>query len=297
MIIPPFLSTGDKVGVIATAKKVNKESTLQGIDMLKKWGLKVQLGEHLFDTFHQFAGTDQQRAHDLQQMIDNPEIRAIFIARGGYGTTRIIDDINFDSLLRKPKWICGFSDITAILLHLYDMGIASFHSPMPAFFYENDQKALDFMRNSLFGQKKNISAQAHPLNRLGEANGKLIGGNLSIICHMIGSATRIMTDGNILFLEDVGEQLYKIDRMMVQLKRAGLLGKLSGLIVGQFTDMEDGEESFGLDVLEIIHHHTSEFDYPLAFDFPIGHTNENMAIPVGVEGRLKISKMGTELSC
>jgi muramoyltetrapeptide carboxypeptidase len=297
MIIPPFISKGDKVGIVATAKKVDKENTLQGIGMLKQWGLEVKMGEHLFAAHHQFAGSDEQRAYDLQQMIDDPEIRAIFIARGGYGTTRIIDDVSFNALLSQPKWICGFSDITAILIHLFDMGIASFHAPMPAFFHENDQESLAFLRSSLFGEKKTMTAKAHRLNQVGTARGKLIGGNLSMICHIIGTATRINTDGMILFLEDVGEQLYRIDRMMVQLKRAGLLNRLSALIVGEFTEMEDSDDSFGLDALEIVHAHTCEFDYPVAFNFPVGHSKTNLALPVGAEARLTIDDFGSHLSC
>ena len=285
------------MGIVATAKKVDKENTLQGIGMLKQWGLEVKIGEHLFQTHHQFAGTDEQRAQDLQRMIDDPEISAIFMARGGYGTTRIIDDISFDALLSQPKWICGFSDITAVLIHLFDMGIASLHGPMPAFFHENDQESLESLRSSLFGEKKEITTKALQLNRAGEAQGKLIGGNLSMICHIIGTPTRITTDGSILFLEDVGERLYRIDRMMVQLKRAGLLNRLSGLVVGQFSEMEDSDDSFGLDAMEIVHAHTSQFDYPVAFDFPVGHSKTNLTLPVGAEARLKIDDNGSQLSC
>jgi len=296
MIIPPFLSTGDKVGLIATAKKLDEKNTLYGIDILKSWGLDVQVGKHAFKAFHQFAGTDDQRAQDLQHMIDDPEIKAIFAARGGYGSTRIIDRIRFDMLLRHPKWICGFSDITAILFQLYKFGVAGFHSPMPSFFHATDKKSLDFMKGCLFGEKKNINTQTHPLNRKGEAKGTLIGGNLSIICHILGTTTEVKTNGNILFIEDVGEELYRIDRMIVQLKRAGLLRDLSGLIVGQFSEIED-DDSFGINVMEIVLAHTNEFDFPLAFDFPVGHTKENLTLPVGMEASLTINDTEVELSC
>lgn len=295
MIFPRYLRTGDKVGVVATAKKVHKDNTLKGIDILKSWGLDVHIGEHTFSAHHQFAGTDHQRAGDLQKFIDDPDVKAIFMVRGGYGSTRIIDRINFEPLIRYPKWLCGFSDITSFHLHLFKLGIASIHSPMPSFFYALDKPALNWLEQHVFGNSGQINANAHLLNRLGHNLGKLVGGNLSLICHTIGTASQIEADGNILFIEDVDEQLYNLDRMMVQLKRAGVLNKLKGLIVGQFTDMKDNEDSFGMDAYEIIHSHVSDFDYPLAFNFPIGHSSNNWAVPVGVDLELNIDEAGSIL--
>jgi len=289
MIIPEFLSSGDKVGVVATAKKVNRGNTLQGIGILESWGLEVKIGKYVFHSFYQFAGTDSQRMEDLQLMIDDPEIKAIFMVRGGYGSTRIIDQIKFDSLKTNPKWICGFSDITAFHLHLYKLGIASMHSPMPSFFYALNQKSLDGLKNLIFGESFIYENKKHKLNRQGEAKGKLTGGNLSIICHTIGTKSEIISRGQILFIEDVGEQLYHLDRMMVQLKRAGFLKELGGLIVGQFSDMKDNEDVFGYDANEIIYSHIKEYDYPIAFDFPIGHTSKNYTIPVGMEAKLIVT--------
>lgn len=228
-------------------------------------------------------------------MIDDPEIKAIFMVRGGYGSTRIIDQIKFDSLYTSPKWICGFSDVTAFHLHLHKLGIASIHSPMPSFFYALNQKSLDWFKSLIFGDKVFYENKKHKLNRQGEAKGKLSGGNLSIICHTIGTKSEIVTRGQILFIEDVGEQLYNLDRMMVQLKRAGFLKDIAGLIAGQFSDMKDNEDIFGSDANEIIYSHTKEYDYPVAFDFPIGHTSENCAIPVGMEANLIVTHKGSTL--
>lgn len=289
MIIPPYLKKGDKVGVVATAKKVNKPNTIEGIKILKTWGLRVLVGEHVFDIHNQFAGTDAHRARDFQKMIDDPDIKAIFPVRGGYGTTRIIDDIKFENLIKHPKWICGFSDITAIHTHLFRMGVASIHSPMPSFFYALEQKQLDWLHDMIFGEKQILACDGNRLNREGKVRARLIGGNLSIICHTIGTGSEIMTEGNILFIEDVGEQLYHLDRMMVQLKRAGLLNDLAGLVVGQFTDMKDGDP-FGMSAYEIIHDHVRGYDFPVAFDFPAGHFNQNHALPVGIDCNFTVGK-------
>lgn len=289
MIIPPFLKAGDKVGIVATAKKVNKANTVAGIEILKRWGLQVVVGTHVFDVYNQFAGSDEQRAADFQQMLDDDDLSAIFAVRGGYGTTRIIDDLNFEKFRRTPKWICGFSDITALHLHLYTLGIASIHAPMPSFYYALNEITLNWLQQLLFGKKQILHVDGQTLNRRGAVSAPLIGGNLSIICHTIGTSSEIVTTGNILFIEDIGEQLYHLDRMMVQLKRGGFLNNLAGVIVGQFTDMKD-DEPFGMTANEIIYDHIREFDYPIAFNFPIGHTNDNYAIPVGVVAKFNVSE-------
>lgn len=295
MIIPEFLTSGNKVAIVATAKKVDKETTINGINVLKSWGLKVISGRHLFESSYQFAGTDKQRIDDFQRMIDEPEVKAIFLARGGYGSTRIIDKIKFDSLKSRPKWICGFSDVTAIHLHLNNLGIASIHSPMPSFFHSIDHKSLQWFKKLIFGEKSRFDIKRHKLNNEGEVKGRLIGGNLSIICHTIGTRSELSPEGQILFLEDVGEQLYNIDRMMVQMKRTGILASISGFIVGQFSDIKDNNDPFGADAYEIIHSHTREYDYPKAFDFPVGHTNKNYALPVGVNSIFTVDNNSSTL--
>jgi muramoyltetrapeptide carboxypeptidase len=289
MIIPPFLKAGDKVGVVATAKKVHKANTLKGIELLKSWGLHVVVGAHVFDVYHQFAGDDAQRAADFQQMLDDDELCAIFPVRGGYGTTRIIDELIFEKFIQTPKWICGFSDITALHTHLFKMGIASIHAPMPSFFYALNEIPLSWLHQLLFGKKQSLQVGGQTLNRQGVVSAPLIGGNLSIICHTIGTPSEIITKGNILFIEDVGEQMYHLDRMMVQLKRGGFLNDLAGMIVGQFTEMKD-DDPFGMTANEIIYSHISEFNYPIAFNFPFGHTNDNHAVPIGVASTFKVSE-------
>jgi len=296
MIIPDFLKPGDNVAVVATAKKVNRENTLKGIEILKSWKLNVVLGKNIFNSYHQFAGTDAERIADFQEMINDPEIKAIFAARGGYGSTRIIDQIDFGPLKENPKWICGFSDITAIHLHLNKLGICGIHSPMPSFFYSMKKKQLHWLRELIFGEHKKLSIDHHALNKPGQVSAKLIGGNLSLICHTIGTLSEIETNGNILFIEDVGEKLYHLDRMMIQLNRAGFLKNLAGLIVCQFTEMEDDGESFGFNANEIIHAHVEGYNYPVAFNFPIGHIKENYAVPVGMEVYLEVNDLGSVLN-
>ena len=295
MIFPENLKFGDKVAVVATAKKVDRDNTLNGIQILKSWGLRVVPGAFLFEQFHDFAGTDDHRLRDIQDMINDSEIKAIFVARGGYGSIRIIDQINFQSMLKKPKWICGFSDITAIHLKLYKLGIASLHAPMPAFFHAVNDKSLLYLKNILFGSKEKYSIKSIPFNRPSRCSGKITGGNLSLICNSIGTPSEVVTKDHILFIEDVGEKLYHVDRMVMQLKRAGKLKEIAGLIVGQFSDMQD-QEKYGFDAYEIIKSHIVEFDYPVAFNFPIGHTQLNYPIIIGQERELIVGDSLVELN-
>ncbi len=282
------------MGVVATAKKVNRENSIKGIELLKDWGLEVVPAGHLFSISGQFAGTDTERASDLQIMLNDPDLRAIFMARGGYGTTRIIDNIDFSEFLKSPKWICGFSDITAMHTHLFNMGVASIHGPMPSFFYSLHRAALDRLRKLVFGALSPLHVNSDTKNKPGIATGRMIGGNLSIICHTLSTNSEIRTKGNILFIEDVGEQLYHLDRMMVQLKRSGKLDDLAGLVVGQFTDMKD-DDPFGITASEIILSHVRDFGFPVAFSFPIGHINTNLALPVGISAELAVEENTAEL--
>ena len=288
MIIPSFLRPGDQVGVVATAKKVNMVNTHQGIRILESWGLEVRTGPNLYATHGALAGTDAQRISDLQSMVDDNGIKAIFMVRGGYGSTRIIDNIDFSPLIKYPKWICGFSDITAFHILLFNLDFACLHGPMPSFFYTIDQESLQWYRDYIFGKRNRIILPGNKLNKPGKVSGKLVGGNLSIICHTMGTPSQIRTANNILFIEDIGEQLYHLDRMMVQLKRAGLLSGLSGLIVGQFTDMKD-DDPFGKDVAGIILDHVGGYEYPVCFDFPLGHGAKNYALPIGFNAQLNIA--------
>jgi muramoyltetrapeptide carboxypeptidase len=253
------------------------------------------LGQNLFKENNQFSGTIEQRTADLQNMINDVEIKAILCARGGYGTVQIIDEIDFSSFKKNPKWIIGYSDVTVLHSHLNNLGIASFHATMPISFENNSNESLQSLKNSLLGKSNKIECKSHVLNRLGKVNAEIVGGNLSILYSLLGSNSDIDTEGKILFIEDVDEYLYHIDRMMMNLKRNGKLAKLKGLIVGGMNDMNDNEIPFGKSVEEIIMEHTKEYDYPICFDFPAGHINDNRCIKLGVKSVLKITANGVSL--
>lgn len=287
---PDILKRGDKIGIVATAKKVSFEEIKLAVEVFQSWGLQVVPGKHLFDSENQFAGSDQSRLEDVQSFIDDPEIKAIICARGGYGTTRIIDSINFSPLLTNPKWIVGFSDITALLFRLYNHNVESIHGIMAGLFYKEDrEESIESLRKVLFGKKFFLKAGHHYLNRTGEAQGKIIGGNLSIICNLIGTSSDIDYTGIILFIEDLDEYLYHIDRMMVHLERAGKLQNISGLIVGDMSDMNDNPIPFGKSAYEIIHLHVQKYKFPVCFGFPVGHEATNLAIPCGRQALLSVN--------
>lgn len=293
---PDYLKKNDIIGITATARSVKPEEVEPAIRILESWGLQVVLSEYLYEVKGQFAGEDQVRRSALQRMINNPDIKAIACARGGYGTTRIIDDVDFTALLHKPKWVIGFSDITALLYQLYKTGIESVHGVMPGLFHKPGmEEAIESLRKVLFGEEIEIAAPYHALNREGVASGPVIGGNLSIINNIIGTASDIDTTDKVLFIEDLDEYLYHIDRMMVHLKRAGKLQKLKGLIVGGMSDMNDNPTPFGKDAYEIIHEHVSSYGYPVCFGMPIGHEPRNLAIPFGREGSLTVDSSGSKL--
>lgn len=293
---PDILKPGDKIGIVATAKKVSFEEIRPAMDVFQSWDLQVVPGKHLFDSENQFAGSDQNRLEDLQSFIDDPEVKAIICARGGYGTTRLIDSIDFSPLLISPKWIVGFSDITALLFHLYNHNIESIHGIMAGLFHKgNRAESIESLRKVLFGDQLFFKVGHHYLNRAGVAQGKIIGGNLSIICNLIGTHSDIRYNGTILFLEDLDEYLYHVDRMMVHLRRAGKLGVINGLIVGDMSDMNDNPIPFGKSAYEIIHSHVQDYPFPVSFGFPVGHEAINLAIPCGRHATLSVSKDGSIL--
>ena len=294
MITPLPLQKGQKVAIVAPAKSIGENDIDKAVEIFEAWGLEVVTGRYLFSSFHQFAGKDDQRAADLQSAINNPEVRAIFCVRGGYGTTRMIDLIDFNPLRRSPKWIVGFSDVTAILSHLSNLGIESIHGIMPRLFgSDGTQAAIESLRKILFGEEDAYFVNPHSLNKHGVGRGNLVGGNLSLLCHAIGSETDLVTDDTILFIEDVDEYLYRLDRMMVQMKRSGKLRNLAGLIVGHFTEMKDDEDvAFGKNAFEIIEEHVSEYHYPVCYGFPAGHHVNNLALPISRHCTLKVDKFG-----
>ncbi|MEA5459692.1 LD-carboxypeptidase [Arcicella sp. LKC2W] len=294
---PTPLQKGDSVGIIALACKVDFEAIQPTIKLMENtWGLKVFIGESVMSEYHQFGGTDEVRANDFQLMLNNPEIKAIFSARGGYGSSRLLDSINFTDFQKSPKWVVGFSDITAVLSHIHTLNIESLHATMPKLFLqEGGEKSLESLKKILFGEMLDYQVNSQEMNRLGFAKGQLIGGNLAILSHIFGSKSDINYDGKILFLEDVNEYLYSIDRMMIQLKRAGKLKNLAGLIIGHFSDCQDNNVPFGKTANEIIQEAVAEYNFPVCYGFPVGHEPENWAMPVGREVILEVKTDGVFL--
>lgn len=281
-MMPPRLKQGDRVMLISSARKVLPEEVNSAVEVLKSWGLIVEFGDNLFAQFNQFAGNDLQRTNDLQKAINDESIKAILFARGGYGTVRIVDAINFYALTKNPKWIIGFSDITVLHAHLEkNFGIATLHSPMAFNFQKTPEEVLKKIKSRLFEGTQQYTVAAHPMNRKGESEGIIIGGNLSIIYSLLGSISDSDTDGKILFLEDLDEYLYHIDRMLQSLKRAGKLAKLAGLIIGGMSDMKDNLIPFGKSPEEIILDAVKEFDFPICFGFPSGHLPVNYPLILG----------------
>ncbi len=288
MITPEPLQKGDTIGIVATARKISKEELRPAKALLEQFGYRVKFSPHLFGEDRQFSGSDEERRDDLQQFIDDPEVKAILCARGGYGTVRIVDDINYFPLAGRAKWICGYSDITVLHNKLSLLGIESLHCSMPINFSHNSKMALASLLECLEGNSPSYQWAAHPLNRRGEARGILTGGNLSVIYSQMGSPTALDTEGKILFLEDLDEYLYHIDRMMQNLKRAGYLENLAGLLIGGMTDMNDNTIAFGKTALEIIREQVAEYHYPLAFGCPAGHIDDNRSLIMGRELRLEV---------
>ena len=291
--IPPYLKEGQKIGLISTARKISREELEDAIKSIENWGLEVVLGENLFNGHHQFSGNDEERASDLQHMLDDEDIKAILCVRGGYGTVRIIDKIDFSSFQKQPKWLAGFSDVTVLHSQIHKLNTASIHSTMPISFSSNTSEAVSSLKKALMGNNLNIETPGHPLNRLGKASGQIVGGNLSILYSLLASPSDINTDGKILFIEDLDEYLYHIDRMMMTLKRSGKLSHLKGLIVGGMTKMNDNTIPFGKNAEEIIIDAVSEYNYPVCFNFPAGHISDNRALKLGLAAQLKVDKTST----
>ncbi len=293
--LPP-LQAGDKVAVVAPAKKTNPTDLRDGIALLRSWGLQVEEATHLYSAHFQFAGTDTQRLSDFQQAISDPSVKAIFCARGGYGTLRILDAIDFSPLHQHPKWIVGYSDITAVHAHLSTQyGLPSLHATMPLNMGNNSPEALQSLQKALWGESLSYRVESHPLSRVGKAEGILFGGNLSLIYAMQGSASLPNPEGKILFLEDVGEYLYHLDRMMISLKRSGLLRDLAGLVLGGFTQMQDNADPFGMTAEEIIRSHVENYAYPVCMGFPAGHIPDNRALIMGAPARLEVTSVESRL--
>lgn len=298
MIAPPFLKAGDRIGIVATARKIARESIETACSTFERWGLVPILSPSLFSEKHSYlAGDDEERRDALQSMLDDPTLSGIICARGGYGTTRIIDSLQFEEFRKRPKWIVGFSDITALHLKLSSMEIQSIHGTMPVLFGRKESApSMASLHAVLFGNNWKISSNPSSFNKPGTASGLVMGGNLSLIVDALGTSHSPDTKGKILVIEEIEEYLYKIDRMMVQLKRASKLEGLAGLVVGYFTDIKDSELPFGETFQEIIRYHTREYSFPIGFDFPTGHENPNMAWINGAECTLQVTSNSASLS-
>ncbi|MBC8987032.1 LD-carboxypeptidase [Pedobacter sp. N36a] len=278
---PPYLKKGDKIGISSPAKKLTTDLS-KAIAVLEGWGLQVVLGENVYAAHDQFAGTDEQRRKDLQTFLDDPEIKAIFASRGGYGTIRIIDELDFTKFQQHPKWVIGFSDITILLSHiLAKTNTQSIHGQMPKTFETGTAESLESLRKALFGVTETYTYSTEFENRPGQSEGVLIGGNLTLLIATADSDSEFDYNDKILFLEDVGEHEYAIDRMMRALKRSGKLAKLKGLIIGAFNGYEVEELPFGQSPEQIIQEIVKDYDYPVCYNFPLGHIDDNQAMIIG----------------
>lgn len=301
MILPPLLKSGDTVALVATARSVTREGMQPAISLLHSWGLKVTEGANLYASSNQFAGTDHQRATDLQQALDDEKVKAVLFARGGYGTVRIVDQIDFSSFCKKPKWLIGFSDITVLHAHINQLfGIATLHAPLALTLPDALAAVHQQLYDILFHGKIPVQTVApHALNKTGEATAEIVGGNLSVLYSLGASASALNTEGKILFIEDIGEYRYHLDRMMMFLKRSGMLNRPKGLIVGAMTDINDYSGypvPFGKDAYEIVASHVETFSYPVCFGFPAGHIAGNYPLITGGTYRLCVNATYVELA-
>ncbi len=298
MIQPQNLQVGDLIGVVCPAGTIPVERVEKCIETLTSWGYTVKLGKTVGGKHFTYSGTDAERTADLQEMMDDKNVKAILCARGGYGLSRIIDELDFTKMMAHPKWVIGFSDITVLHAALQKKGIMSIHGPMAAAFNKGSEGEayIQAFKQILEGQKTSYLAPAHPFNKLGSVTAPLIGGNLCLIAHLIGSQNSMDTQGKILFLEDIGEYHYNLDRMVIQMKNAHLFNNLAGLVIGGFSDMRDEPTDIGAGAFEIIQSHVQEFNYPVCYDFPISHGLPNYPVKEGAVYELAIQSNGVRLT-
>jgi muramoyltetrapeptide carboxypeptidase len=296
MIRPNYLQKGDTVAIVSTARKVFEKELIPALSILKNWKLNVVLGTSIEAEEHQFAGNDKLRASDFQEMLDNPKIKAIWCARGGYGTIRMLDLLDFSNFKNNPKWIIGYSDVTVLHSHLHQLGFETLHAQMPVSIETKTAACVQSLKNSLFGNNTTITIPSEVSTVTGNAKGVLVGGNLSMLYSLCGSSSSISTKGKILFIEDLDEYLYHIDRMLQNLKRNGMLDQLEGLIIGGMTQMHDNDIPFGQSSEEIILSICNDYNYPIVFNFPAGHIKDNRALILGRKAELIISKTETILT-
>ncbi len=288
MFTPNFVKPGDKIAFVSTARKIDFKEIREAINLLETWDLQIVVGSTIGMHDHQFAGSDQARREDFQQMLDDDDIKAIWCARGGYGTVRIIDDIDFSGFRKKPKWIIGYSDITVLHSHIHNFGIKTMHAPMPIDIHKGTKPSIDSFKKVIFGNKIGYTIPASKKNILGSCTGQLVGGNLSMLYSLCGSKSSLDTMGKILCIEDLDEYLYHIDRMLQNLKRNGYFDNLQGLIVGGMTKMHDNNIPFGKKAKRIIQDIVKDYNFPVAFNFPMGHIEDNRALIFGADVSLEV---------
>jgi muramoyltetrapeptide carboxypeptidase len=281
MITPEFLKKGDTVAILATARKIDELTLEPAVKLLESWGLHVVMGRTIGKEENQLAGPDWLRATDFQEMLDNPKIKAIWAAKGGYGTVRIIDRIDFTNFKKHPKWIVGFSDMTVLHSHINNMGIETLHAMMAISAKSATPDAIETLRKSLFGENLEYHISPHERNKNGKAKGEIVGGNLSVLYSIMGSKSQVDFKGKILFIEDLDEYLYHIDRMMMNLKRNGWFDGVKAVIVGGMTEMNDNDIPWGKDAHEIIEDVLKDYKFPIIYGFPAGHIKDNRALILG----------------
>ena len=300
LVKPPNLKKGDTIIILSPAGRVrDKTSVDAGIELANHWGLVVFFGNHMLSQDNTFAGTDEQRTEDLQKALDNPSIKAIWAARGGYGAVRIIDDLDFTKFMEHPKWIIGYSDITVLHNKIHDLGFQTIHGQMPLTLDLEDpiqKESIVTLHKALFGKQVSYKLESSKFNRIGESTGQIVGGNLSIVYSMLSSNTDLDMSGKVLFIEDVGEALYHIDRMMISLKRAGYFNNCKGLVVGDFRLKKNEGNGFGKTLEEIILEAVEGTDFPVIFNFPAGHVDDNRAIILGSYVDLKVTKKKSKIT-
>jgi len=298
MIQPSKLAPGSTIGILCPAGAIPMEKVTICAQVLASWGYQVRIGKTVGTQFGHFAASDLDRQNELQSMMDDPEIHAILCARGGYGLSRIVSQLDFTKIKAHPKWVIGFSDITILHAALQKHGIQSIHGPMSAGFGKGDVGLpyIIALKQMLEGAAMPVEAKAHPANQLGQSEGMLVGGNLCLMTHLIGGKNQLDTKGKILCIEDVGEYHYNVDRMLIQCKNAGLLDGLAGLVVGGFTDMKDDAIAFGETVTEMIQRITKGANYPISFDFPISHDLNNMPVQLGATYQLAVTENAAVLT-
>ena len=288
----PYLKKGDTVMIVAPAGIIKDTEVLNNaVALLKSWNLHVKIGKSIYAKDNHFAGTDAQRALDFQAALDDKSVKAIWCARGGYGTVRMVDKLSFSHFRKNPKWIIGFSDITVLHNEIHNMGKESVHAMMPSTLdpENNEQKkAIKSLKKTLFGEKLEYKSFKSDFNKDGEGKGQLVGGNLSILYSLLGSKSSIKTDGKILFIEDLGEYAYHIDRMLQNLKRNGYFENCYGLIVGGITNVRKNDTDFGKSIEQVILDAVADYDFPVAFNFPAGHIADNRTLIMGREIALKV---------